>query len=276
MHRTSINKFNKLEVYYFLTHLYYSRKLLFALAKNDFKSRYLGSYLGLIWAFIQPAILIAVMWFVFQVGFKSQPIQDVPFILWLMSGMVPWLFFADSLMNATNSILDNTYLVKKVVFRVSILPIIKILSAFVIHIFFLGVLFLMFLLYGYSPNIYWLQSLYYLFCLLIFVLGLSWITSSVVIFARDISQIISVILQFGFWCTPIFWTIEMVPERYRWLFKLNPIYYIIEGYRDSFIRHIGFWHHYLLSLQFWIVALITLIAGAAIFRRLRPHFADVI
>jgi len=120
----------------FLTDLYKIRALIWQLTKRDFKSRYLGSYLGLLWAFIHPSVTIMVLWFVFQVGFKSRPVQNVPFILWLMSGIIPWFFFSEAFASASNSIVEYNYLVKKVVFRVSALPLVKILSATFIHLFF--------------------------------------------------------------------------------------------------------------------------------------------
>jgi len=114
-----------------------NRKLIFSLAKNDFKTKYAGSYLGIIWAFIQPIITVLIYWFVFQVGFKSAPMKDFPFVLWLIAGIIPWFFFQESLMNATNSLLEYSYLVKKVVFKVSVLPLVKIISALFVHIFFI-------------------------------------------------------------------------------------------------------------------------------------------
>ena len=121
---------------YFAKDLFFKRKLIFELARNDFKTKYLGSYLGIIWAFLQPSVTIFILWFVFQVGFRSAPVNDVPFILWLMTGMVPWFFFAECLPNSTNSVVGNSYLVQKVVFSVGMLPIVKILSSLVVHTFF--------------------------------------------------------------------------------------------------------------------------------------------
>lgn len=260
----------------FINDIISSRKLIWELTKKDFKSRYLGSYLGIIWAFIQPTITIIIFWFVFQVGFKSTPVDNFPFILWLISGMIPWFFFSDSLSNATNSVLESSYLVKKVVFRVSVLPIIKILSALMIHIFFILFLLIMFAVYGYKPNIYNIQVIYYLFATIILVIGLSWITSALVIFLRDIGQVVAMLLQFGFWLTPIFWSLNLVPEKYHGLIKLNPMFYIIEGYRDTFIYHKWFWQHLYLTAYFWLVTLILFSIGAILFKRLRPHFADVL
>ena len=93
--------------------IYKNRRLVAKLAKNDFKTRYAGSYLGIVWAFIQPVITILVYWFVFSVGFRSGTGDlGVPFVLYLVAGIVPWFFFQDALMGGTNSLLEYNYLVK--------------------------------------------------------------------------------------------------------------------------------------------------------------------
>ncbi len=260
----------------FLMDLIKSRHLILELAKKDLQNRYLGSYLGIVWAFIQPMVTILIFWFVFQVGFKSAPVDNFPYVLWLICGMVPWFFFSEALQGATNSVIDNGYLVKKIVFRVSSLPIIRILSALFIHLFFIVVIFIMFIVYGYKPSIYNIQVVYYLFATIALLLGLSWITSALVVFLRDLGQIIAIIIQFGFWLTPIFWSFKIMPEKYHFLFKLNPVYYLVEGYRDSFINHIWFWQHYNLTISYWVITLILFFAGILLFKRLRPHFADVL
>lgn len=251
-------------------------KIAYELAKKDLKSRYLGSYLGFMWAFIQPLINILIFWFVFQIGFKSAPIDKFPFILWLVTGMIPWFFFSDSLLGGTNSVLDHAYLVKKVVFQVSIIPVIRIMAALFIHLFFIAFLILLFWVYGYQPNPYNLQILYYSVAMVILVLALSLITSSLIIFFRDFGQIVAMLLQFGFWLTPIMWSFKMLPAKYIVFFKLNPVYYLVEGYRDSFIYHQWFWEHLNLTLGFWLITLTLFVIGVQLFRKLKPHFADVL
>lgn len=260
----------------FLISLLKSRKLIFRLAVNDFKVKYLGSMLGIIWAFLQPTLTILIFWFVFQVGFKNPPVEDFPFILWLICGMIPWFFFSDALNNATSSILDNSYLVKKVVFRVGILPFIKLTSALFIHVFFIGVIFAMFAAYGYLPSLYNLQAIYYSFAMCMLLLGLAWLTSSVVVFMKDIAQLVAVFLQFGFWLTPIFYPIEIVPDKFQFILKMNPMLYVVQGYRDAFINHIWFWDHYNQTAYFWAVTIGLLALGGIVFKKLRPHFADVL
>ena len=260
----------------FVATLFKSRSLVYSLARRDIRSGYLGSYLSFFWAFVQPMITILLLWFVFDIGFRVPPVGEYPFILWLIAGIIPWFFFAESLGNATNSILEYSYLVKKVVFKVSVIPVIKILSALFIHLFFIVIIFLAFLAYGYRPRLCNLQIFYYLFATIVLVLGLSWITSSLIIFVKDVGQVVAMFLQCGFWFTPILWNIDMVPEKYQTMMKLNPVYYITEGYRNSFISGIWFWEYPRWTLEFWILTGIIFILGAIIFLKLRPHFADVL
>lgn len=248
------------------------------LAKNDFKTKYAGSYLGIIWAFIQPIVTILVYCFVFTVGFKSGNVADYPFVLYLISGMVPWLFFQDALIGGTNALIEYSYLVKKVVFNISILPIVKIISAVFVHAFFVAFALLVFIVYGYNPSLYTLQIVYYSFCAFVFALAISYLTSAVVIFFRDLSQIISIILQVGVWMTPIMWDINMLAEHplLMKVFKFNPMYYIVSGYRDSLLAHVGIWEHMSWTVYFWAVTVVLFIIGTKIFRKLKVHFADVL
>lgn len=256
--------------------IYNLRSLIYKLIKQDFKTRYTGNNLGILWAFIQPVVTLIIFWFVFQVGFKSMPVDNFPFILWLISGILPWFFITDAIQTATNSIVENSYLVKKIVFKVSLLPIVKIISAFLVHLFFILFMFGMFLFYGYTPSVYWLQILYYLFAIVIFLLAFSWLSSSIVIFFKDAGQIINMFLQFGFWGTPIFWSYKILPEEYMWVVEYNPIFYIVEGYRDSMINNIWFWEKLGDALYYWSFTIILLLISIVTFKQLRPHFSDVL
>lgn len=260
----------------FLKGLIDNRKLLLQMAIKDLKDKYLGSYLGIIWAIIQPTISILIFWFIFQMAFKSSPIENYPFILWLIAGIIPWFFFSDAIMNATNSVIGNVFLVKNIVFQVNLLPIVKILSAMFIHLFFLIFIVVMFWIYGYSPNIFNIQVLYYLFAMFCLILGVTWITSALVIFLKDVGQILAMILQLGYWITPILWSLEMIPTKYHFIMKLNPMYYIVEGYRNSFVFRGWFWQYPRQTIYFWCVTLIFMLVGSFIFKRLRPHFSDVL
>ena len=244
------------------------------LVKNDYRSRYMGSYLGIVWTFIQPAVTILVLWFVFETGFKARPMNDFPFILWLIAGMIPWFFLSEAISSGTTSVVDQSFLVKKVVFRVSVLPVVKICSAFLVHLFFLLLMVGIFFLNGYPPTLSMLGVVYYTFAAGILVLGITWLTSAVCVFIRDVTQIVNILIQLFFWLTPIFWTVSMAPEEYIGYLTLNPMYYIIEGYRSCFVNSTPPSLEW--SVYFWLVSLTIMLTGAIVFRRLRQHFADVL
>lgn len=260
----------------FLKDVLRDRRLIWDLTKRDFSSKYLGSYIGFFWAFLHPTITILIFWYVFQVGFRTAAIDDHPFVLWLIAGIIPWFYFSEVFGGGTTSVVDNSFLVKKVLFKVSTLPIIKILSAFWIHVFFIFAAFLIAALYGYYPSIYSFQVFYYLLCMLVLLLGTTWLTSAIYVYIKDMGQLVSIFIQFGFWTTPIFWNIKTVSEEYSFLFRLNPMYYIVEGYRNSIIYKTWFWEDMQFTIIFWVITLFFLVLGILVFKRLRPHFSDVL
>lgn len=267
---------NRKSIIGLIVEIYKAKNILWNLSKNDFKTRYAGSYLGIFWAFVQPVITVLIYWFVFQVGFRSAPIENFPFVLWLISGIVPWFFFSEALMNATGSLLEYSYLVKKLVFKISILPVVKIISALFVHVFFVVFTILIFALNGYKPNIYMLQMVYYSICALFLALSLSFATSAMVLFFKDLGQIINISMQIGIWMTPIMWNYTMIPVKYLWLFKLNPMYYVVEGYRDTLINQVWFWERFNQTIYFWSITTALFFIGIVIFKKLKPHFSDVL
>ncbi len=252
-------------------------KLTMQLAKNDFKTKYAGSYLGIIWAFIQPVVTILVYWFVFSTV-RSGSERQVPFVLWLIAGLIPWFFFSDSMNTGANALVDYSYLVKKVVFRIEILPGVKIVSALFVHLFFIAVLIFLYAVMGYFPGLSVLQVFYYTFCVFVLVMCCSRLTCAVVVFFRDLTQIISICLQVGIWLTPIMWNFEdlHVGGTLRAIFTLNPMYYVVEGYRDAMITGVWFWEKPGLTIYYWSLCLVVGLLARSVFSKLRVHFADVL
>jgi lipopolysaccharide transport system permease protein/teichoic acid transport system permease protein len=246
------------------------------MAKKEVAAQYVGTLLGFIWTFIQPMVMIFVFWVVFSVGFKVQPTNNVPFVVWLTAGMAIWFVFAEIVNGSSTVIVTNASLIKKTRFHSHILPVVKIIAALITHLIFLCVLFALIVFQNMPFSLYYFQFLYYLIAMIVFCMGLGWAFSALNVFVRDIGQIVSVVLQIGFWATPIFWDIQIMPERIQTVFKLNPMFYIVQGYRDSFIYFRPFWEHPYLTIYFWIVASATLLCGALIFRKLKPDFADIL
>lgn len=247
------------------------------LARNDFRVRFAGSYFGILWAFAQPVATILVFWFVFQVGFRAAPTaQGVPYALWLAAGLTPWFFFAEGLMTATTSFTDYSYLVKKVVFKIELIPVVKVISALFFHLAFMLVVALLSVILGNYPGLHWLQIPYYGVCMIALVLAFGTLTASILPFFRDLVQLLNIVLQFGMWLTPILWRVEMIPERYRWVFKLNPVGYIVEGYRDALFGGAWVWDHWATTIGFWAVTGGLWALARHVYRRTSPHFADVL
>lgn len=261
--------------------LFQSRHLIWKLAKNDFKKRYAGSYLGIVWALVQPVITVLMYWLVFDVimsgaGMAMRGGTEIPFVLFLTSGLVPWFYFNEAWTNGTLAMLEYNYLVKKVVFKISILPIIKVIGATFTHVFFVCVMLVIAACYGYYPSIYMLQIPYYSLCTFVLVLALSYTTCALVVFMRDISQIINIVLQIGMWATPIMWDFGAISPTWAKLLKLNPMVYIVNGYRDAVYGHSWFFEDFFSTMYFWIITVVLFGLGAVVFKKLKVHFADVL
>lgn len=265
------------EFFDFILHILKSKKLLLTLIIYTFKKNYLGSYLGLAWAFIQPLTFVFIIWAVFGLGFRSHSTNSgAPFVIWLLAGMVPWFFISDAIRSGADSISNNGYLIRKVAFRTSILPLVNIGSSLLIHFGMLLFLVIALLLHGFLPTIFWLQLPFYIILTSLLAVGFSWLTSSISVFMKDMKNLVSIGLQLGFWLTPIFWSLNVAPAKYHYLVKINPAFYIIDGYRDTFIDGIWFWEKPAWSFYYLAITGITFSFGALVFKRLRPHFADVL
>lgn len=268
-----------LTIYYlrgFFIDLYQNREILKMLITNDIKARYAGSFFGIMWSFVQPVLTILVFWFVFQLGFKNPPVQDIPYILWFIPAYIPWMYFQDVVINATGCLREYSYLVKKMKFKVSILPIIKVVSSFMIHLCFIIFMFFAYAVYGVKPSWMTLQLLYYSFAMAFMVCGLSWLIAALSVFMKDFAQIIGIILQLGYFAIPIFWTEDMMAPAVLTILKLNPIYYIIQGYRDCMSGDTFFWNYPWLTIYFWIFSVIVFLAGITLFEKSKKHFADLL
>lgn len=257
------------------------RKLIWDLSRADFKKRFVGSYFGVVWMFIQPMVTIAIYAFIFgEHGMKNAPpVPGASYVVWLAPGLIPWFFFSEVLNTGTNCLQEYHYLVKKVVFGVETLPVIKLISCFMVHACFLVILVGLYLVSGHMPMVTWIQILYYSFAASMFALALTYFTSAIQVFFKDMAQIVGICLQFGMWLTPIMYDEKIFTTRAAWLstaFKLNPFYYIAAGYRDSMLTGKWFFERPTMTLYFWTVTVVLLIFGLLVFKKMRPHFSDVL
>jgi ABC-type polysaccharide/polyol phosphate export permease len=255
---------------------YQAKSVIINMSINDFTYKFLGSYLGILWAILRPLIFISVIWLIFSIGFKRNILDNnTPFILYLLTGYIPWLLFTDALSSSMNSIVNNKFLLNNISFKIGVLPINKIICAFYIHIIFLSILIVVLLIHGYYPSIYWIQLPFYMIMLSILLSGLGWLTASLRVFSKDVEETVSIILQIGFWISPIFWSISAIPSKYHWVVDINPMSFIIQGYRNSFVNNIWFWETTGL-LTYSILTSIIFVLGIIIFKKLRPHFYETL
>ncbi len=251
------------------------------LAKNDFKKRYAGSYLGRIWAMAQPLVTLLLYYLVFEKIFAARgPVLasglSVPYALFLTGGLLPWFFFSEAMGQGTVALSEYSYLVKKVVFSIEILPLVKLAAAAISHGIFVLLALAVSGLFGHRPAIYVLQLPYYFLGLFVFSLGLAYLLSALQVFVRDVAQIVSIGLQIGMWATPILWQPGAVGGWAGRILMANPLAYITEGYRNALYGGRWFWEQPAWAGYFWLWALGMLALGRWVFARCRPHFADVL
>lgn len=251
------------------------RKMLWSLAKNDFKARFASSMLGIIWAYVQPLATILVFWFVFQVGLRSADVGSLPYIVWFTPAFLIWTFFQDTLSSMTNSIREYSYLVRKVNFCTSLIPFVKLLSGCFVHIAFIGFIFLLNAIYGLPFTVNNLQVFYYFACTIALLIGLGFICATITPFVGDVPNIVGVLLQILFWATPIVWNQSILSPEVEKIMRFNPMYYICTGYRESFQTDSYFWERPE-TMWFWCAVIVFILCGAHLFQKMNKDFADVL
>jgi ABC-type polysaccharide/polyol phosphate export permease len=251
--------------------------LVLSLALQQVRRRYVGTLGGIGWALLQPLILIVTYWIVFALGFRVK-IGDgtISFTAYFITGTAAWLLMSEAIGSCVGAVTGNAHLVKKVVFPLEALPVAPIVSSAILHLFLL-VIVLGFLLIDRGALPWTVVFVpYYLICALALCLGIAFLTSALQVFFRDVQKLVDAALGIWFWLTPVVWPADLVPAAWRPLLNLNPAWYIVRGYRDSLIQGIPLWDRPVASAVFWAGCIATIAAGAWVFERLKPEFAEVL
>jgi len=262
----------------FIREIFNNNYALRTLIFRDFQSRYLASYIGLPWAFIQPTAYILIIWFAFTVGLRSgNTPTGLPFAAWLMVAMIPWLYISQTMMVSSKSLAEYSYLIRKTNVNPALIPLIKVFSGLLVHIVLL-VLIMLILIFNYKiyPSIYWIQIFYYLFATMVVLSGIAWFISAVDVFMSDMGHVVSIFSTMLFWATPIIWPYSRLEGNYRYIALLNPFFYITEGYRYTFLQQKWFFQFVEMNIFFWTITILIFIIGALTFQKLRPDFGDVL
>ncbi|MBR8839836.1 MAG: ABC transporter permease [Stigonema ocellatum SAG 48.90 = DSM 106950] len=256
--------------------------LLRILVRRDLEARYKGSVLGNLWPLLNQLSQLLIYTYVFSIVLKVKlSLQGLPgnenltFGLWLFAGLLPWIAFTGGLMQSANSVVGQPNLVKKVVFPLSLLPLVSILSAFIESSF--GLMALIFFVAVISHTLHPTLALLPLVWLpqLLFTAGLGYLAAGLTVFLRDIPQTLGVIINLWFYLTPLVYPAKVIPQEWRgWVFWLNPMAAIAEIYRDLVLTgEVNHWGEWGVAS---IIAVVVFCGGLWCYRRLRPAFADVL
>ena len=246
------------------------REMIISLTRRDLKSRYKGSVLGVLWMFVDPLLQLAVYTIVFS---TIMPMGIEKFYLFLFVALVPWIFFNVCLSSGTGIILGQQDMVKKIHFPREVLPIAFTTGNFVNMLLSFIVIFIVIIFSGIGINP---VALLYLPLVMIIefmlALGVTLLTSGLTVYFRDLQHFIGVLLQLFFYATPIVYAVDVIPANFQWILKINPMTYIIEGYRDIFwgqtMPEIG------TLLIVLAIGIVLCILGYLIFNKLKKKFAE--
>lgn len=259
----------------YFRNVFKNRKILFSMIKNDFTNRFANTSLGAVWGFVSPVVVIFLYVFVFEYILKLKSSGDYPYLVWFLPGMAMWTFLNEAILITTNSIRDYSFLVKKVVFPVDIIPLIKVFSTFVVSATLILMVTIICVIHGYMPNL--LLFVYYIFAALFFVIGLTRMLSAFATMLGDFAHIVPVVMQLMFWATPTVWNIAFTDKLIQTIVKCNPLAYLVCGMREVFVGgNLLIENNGLFTILFWIISIFVFIYGNKVFNKNKDEFSDML
>lgn len=249
----------------------------YAMAQVTLTKRYSGSAFGVTWALVKPLVFVFAYWFAVAVGIRGgKPMGSIPYILWMIPGIMPWFYISDALTIGGAAIRSNSHFVTKLVYPVATLPISEVLSLFFVHIMMMCISTAVFIVSGFGLSIYFLQLPYYMLCCLAFTAVLSMLLSALTAISQDVLQAVKSLITLLFWLTPILWSADKLGSPLKQVIMADPIVYIISGYRNVFVNQRWFFQDWQYTLYFWGVLVVMALLASFIFSKLEPEFADVL
>lgn len=251
------------------------------LSAYEIKSHNRNNYLGFAWEIINPSIQLVIYWFVFGTLRDRAPVVvagvEVPFFTWLLAGFFIWTFCFQSIIQGSKSIYSRLRILSKMNFPMSIIPNIVIFSKLYIHLIMLVISVILLQINGYYISIYYLQLFYFIFAALCLMFAIALITSTISTIIRDAHMFLNSTFRMMFYVSGVLWPITRLSDfpTLLKLMQLNPLYYLIEGYRSAlfgvdwyFITH---WQY---TLFFWGLVFVIFIVGSTLHVKFRRHFID--
>ncbi len=249
--------------------IYNYRELLKTNIKKEIRGKYKGSWLGVLWTFLNPLLMLAVYAFVFPYILR---VNVDNYTIFMIVALIPWNFFTTAIQSGTGSVVANGNILKKVYFPREIIPI-SITTSQLVNFLITCIIMAVFIIFsgvGFSVH----ALLFPLLVLIqyILILGLTFILSALTVFVRDIDHFVSVILMLGFYATPIVYQGEMLPKKFQIFLKLNPMAQLVEAYRSIL------YYHRLPDMTMLVVwgvgSVVLLIVGYLIFKKLEKSFVE--
>ncbi len=260
-----------------MTSILQYRGLIRNFVARDISSKYVGSLLGLYWSVINPLVTLLIYIVVFGVilNVRLPGETDIwSFALYFAAGFLPWAAFQETVLRASRSIIDNKIYIKKVPFPSEIFPISATFSEFVNLLIGIGIYLLLFLILNGIPTIFILFLPIAMILQIIFTLSLALFLSSGAVYFRDIPQMLGALFMIWFWATPIAYTIEMIPAGFQWIVYLNPMYYLLEIYRDLIFY--GRLPEFFIIIPFTVFSVMLFIGSIWFFSKTKPGFGELL
>jgi len=257
-------------------------KVIRRLAKYEEKSTFQAHVLGNVWQILDPAINIAIYWFVFgMVLYGNKPMDGYSYIAWLLPGFIAWQFMRSEILGASRSMVSRVQMVSKMQFPVSTIPSMTLASQLINYWWMLGISMVIMLMYGVRPSFYWLEFIYFFFCMIVFLYAVGLVTSTITVVVRDFHTLLNSAMQLMFWVSgAIFnFSANAIIEKHPMvihIIQINPFYYIIAGMREAFLGTGLFYHDIKSMIIFWSITLMLLIFGSHIHLKFRSRFVDYI
>lgn len=254
------------------------RHQILKLAKSDIIKTYSGAALGWAWALIKPTITILVFWFAFSIGLRhGKDVNGYPYILWIVSGMIPWFFMQGMISKGAGAIRKYKYLVTKMKFPVSTIPTFVGISEFTVHLCLMVIVFALFLLFGFLPDIYVLQLPIYMLLMLMFFIVWGLFSSMLSAISKDFLNLVKSVTTAIFWMSGIMWDINKIDNSViKTILMFNPVTYFSTGYRNVFIYKTWIWEEPKSFLCFAITFIVMVFAAVWSYKKLIREIPDVL
>ncbi len=251
--------------------LWVYRELFYILSWRDIKVRYRQTVLGASWSIVRPLLTTVIFTVVFNRVAKLDAPSQIPYTLMVFIGMLPWQFFASALAEASNSLVGNTNLISKVYFPRMIVPASSIITSLVDFAISFGILVVMMIYYRFVPDIRILMLPVYITLSFLAAFGVGLYITALNVKYRDFRYIIPFIVQIGLYVTPVGFSSELIPEKWRLWYSINPMVGVIDGFRWCIAGMPLYWPSQIMSV---VVTALFMFLGVWYFRKTEKSFAD--